>query len=164
MKQGVKISDSNTLTFIAALLRILVGLFLLVTWINNLGKGLYTPAGLVHFFTAVYPQSENPLHWYAAFIGTVIIPSRMFFSPFQMIAELVIAIGLLVGLWTPVVGLACIFFLVNTLLATAGNHSVAINLIPIVILLLVLVVRGGRPLGLDGNLVKRNPNLARWLF
>jgi hypothetical protein len=55
-----------------ALLRLMLGAMFLTTWASNFSKGFYTPDGLVVFFSQVFPQSENPLAWYAGFINTVI--------------------------------------------------------------------------------------------
>ena len=70
-----------------SLLRIMLGLLFLTTWLSNLNKGFYTPDGLLNFFTNVFPQSQNPLTWYAAFINGVILPVRGAFAPFQLITE-----------------------------------------------------------------------------
>ena len=91
-----KIDHINLLTWIA-LLRIMLGLMFLSTWYSNRLKGFYTPDGLLEFFTHVFPQSENPLAWYAAFIQGFILPIRHIFAPFQLIAEFVMGLALLVG-------------------------------------------------------------------
>jgi uncharacterized membrane protein YphA (DoxX/SURF4 family) len=93
-----------------SLLRILLGVLFLTTWYSNLSKGFYTPEGLVDFFTNVFPQSENPLAWYAAFIDGVIIPIRGFFAPFQLVTEFLIGLFLLIGFLTPLTSFAGIFF------------------------------------------------------
>jgi len=65
-----------------ALLRILLGVMFITTWFSNFSKGFYTPQGLVVFFTQVFPQSENPLAWYAhpinQFVGWVLYPQHLF--------------------------------------------------------------------------------------
>ena len=55
------------LTWIAAL-RIVVGLMFVLTWLPNFLDGVYTPDGLLIFFTEDFPQSENALGFYANFI------------------------------------------------------------------------------------------------
>jgi len=104
-----------------ALLRIMLGLVFLTTWGSNLLKGFYTPDGLQNFFLNVFPQSENPLTWYAAFINNVILPVRGAFAPFQLVTEFLMGLALLVGLFTPLASVAAIFFLANTFLATFGH-------------------------------------------
>jgi uncharacterized membrane protein YphA (DoxX/SURF4 family) len=162
MKRWAQFSEPKTPLFWIALLRMLIGLVFLTTWVSNLFKGFYTPDGLLRFFTQVFPQSENPLVFYAAFINGVILPARAVFAPFQLVAELLLALGLLFGFLTPFFSLAGIVFLINTLLATAGQDWIWAYLMPIGILAVVLLARAGRAVGLDGWLVSRYPGLARW--
>jgi NADH:ubiquinone reductase (H+-translocating) len=138
-----------------ALLRMMIGLLFLTTWVNNLIEGLYTPDGLVRLFTEVYPQSENPLAFYAAFIENVILPVRAVFAPFQMVSELMLGLALLVGFFTPLFSLAGIFFLLNTFLATFMQDWYWSHIMPIVILAVVMLTHAGRAWGIDAVLVRR---------
>lgn len=142
------------LTWIA-LLRAMVGLVILTSWLSNLFKGYYTPDGLLKFFTEVFPQSENPLGWYAAFIENGILPVRGIFAPFQLVAEGLLGLALLLGAFTPFFSLAGIFFLINTFLATFGHDWPWAYIMPITILVVVLLTRAGRALGVDGWLAKK---------
>jgi uncharacterized membrane protein YphA (DoxX/SURF4 family) len=162
MKLSARLSQPPIPLFWLALLRMLVGLVFLTTWVNNLSDGLYTPAGLLRFFTQVFPQSENPLAWYAAFINSVILPVHSAFAPFQMVAELLIALALLTGFLTPLFSLGAIFFLINTLLATAGHDWIWAYLMPIGILAVVALAHAGRSAGLDAWLARRFGWPARW--
>ncbi len=138
-----------------ALLRSLVGLVILTSWFSNLGKGFYTPDGLMNFFTNVFPQSENPLTWYAAFINGNILPIRSIFAPFQLVAEFALGLALLLGGLTRLSSLAGIFFLLNTMLATFGHDWPWSYLMPIVILGVVFLAQAGRAWGIDSLLYKR---------
>jgi uncharacterized membrane protein YphA (DoxX/SURF4 family) len=138
-----------------ALLRVMIGLVFLTTWYSNLSKGFYTPDGLLEFFTNVFPQSQNPLSWYAAFIDGVILPARGVFAPFQLVAEFLLGLGLLVGAFTPFFSLAGAFFLMNTFLATFGHDWPWAYLMPMGVLGVVFLSRAGRALGIDAFLAKR---------
>jgi len=138
-----------------ALLRMLVGLVFLTTWISNLFKRFYTPDGLVEFFTVIFPQSQNPLTWYASFIDGFILPIRSVFAPFQLIAEFSLGLALLVGAFTPLFSLVGIFFLMNTFLATFGHDWPWAYFMPIGILAVTFLTQAGRALGVDAYLVKR---------
>ena len=138
-----------------ALLRGVVGLVILTSWASNVGKGFYTPDGLYDFFTQVFPQAENPLTWYAAFINGVILPIRGVFAPFQLVAEFLLGLALLTGGFTRLFSLAGIFFLTNTMLATFGHDWLWAYLMPITILCVVFFTRAGRALGIDALLAKR---------
>jgi uncharacterized membrane protein YphA (DoxX/SURF4 family) len=147
-----------------ALLRILVGLVILTSWASNITKGFYTPDGLYHFFTQVYPQADNPLGWYAAFINGAILPVRAVFAPFQLVAEGLMGLALVLGGLTRLFSLAGIFFLLNTFLATAGHDWPWSYFMPITILAVVFLTRAGRALGLDGWLLRRFGPHGFWLW
>jgi uncharacterized membrane protein YphA (DoxX/SURF4 family) len=137
------------------LMRIMLGLMFLSTWASNLTKGYYSPDGLQHFFTEVFSQAENPLAFYASFINTVILPMRDVFAPFQLVAEGLLGLALLVGVFTPVACLAGVFFLGNVFLATFGHDWPWAYLMPISLLGAIFFARAGRSLGLDAVLVRR---------
>jgi uncharacterized membrane protein YphA (DoxX/SURF4 family) len=147
-----------------ALLRIMLGVMFLSTWLINLFNGFYTPDGLLGFFTKIFPQSENPLVFYANFINNVILPVRGVFAPFQMVTEFLLGLGLLVGAFTPFFSLAGIFFLINTFLATFGHDWPWAYLMPIGILTITFFTRAGRALGVDAKLLKRfgEPGFLFW--
>ena len=144
----------TSLTWIA-MLRALVGVVILTSWFSNLGKGYYTPDGLANFFSHVFPQSENPLTWYAAFINGVILPVRSYFAPFQMVAEGLLGLALLLGGFTRLFSLAGIFFLTNTFLATFGHDWPWAYFMPIGMLGVVFLSRAGRAWGIDSWLYRR---------
>lgn len=138
-----------------ALLRIMLGLLFLTTWASNLSKGFYTPDGLLNFFTNVFPQSDNPLTWYASFINNIILPIRGFFAPFQLVTEFLLGLSLLVGVLTPWVSAVAAFFIMNTFLATFGHDWPWSYAQVLAILFVVFFTRAGRSLGVDAWLVKR---------
>ncbi len=148
------LSQKSRLSWIA-LLRIVVGVMFLSTWLPNFLDGLYTPDGLQRFFTEDFPQSENPLVFYANFIDGVILPIRNVFAPFQLVTEFLMGLALLVGAFTPLASIAGIFFLLNTLLATFGHDWLWSYILPISILVVTLFTHAGRALGVDAYLVKR---------
>jgi uncharacterized membrane protein YphA (DoxX/SURF4 family) len=138
-----------------SLLRILLGILFLTTWSSNLTKGFYTPDGLVDFFTNVFPQSENPLAWYAAFINGIILPIRGFFAPFQLVTEFLIGVFLVLGFLTPLTSFAGFIFIINTFLATFGHDWPWSYGMMLAILAVVLVTRAGRSIGIDNLLYDR---------
>jgi uncharacterized membrane protein YphA (DoxX/SURF4 family) len=138
-----------------AVLRIIVGLMFLLTWLPNFLDGLYTPEGLVIFFTEEFPQSENPLRFYATFIDGIILPIRNIFAPFQLVTEFLMGLAILVGAFTSIASIAGIFFLLNTMLATFGHDWLWSYILPISILVVVLFTHAGRAIGVDAYLLKR---------
>lgn len=143
-----------------ALLRIMLGLLFLTTWASNLLKGYYTPDGLQYFFTQVFPQSENPLGWYAGFITGVILPARAVFAPFQLVTEFLLGLFLLVGFLTPWTAAAAAFFILNTFLATFGHDWPWSYATILGILGVVFLTNAGRSLGVDGWLAARAERMS----
>jgi len=164
MKNAPAVSSPQTSLKWVALLRILMGLVFLTSWLSNFLQGFYTADGMLSFFTQIYPQSENPLPFYAAFIDGLILPIRGFFAPFQLVTEGLMAVALLVGAFTPFFSLAGMFFLLNTFLATLGHDWPWSYLMPIAILAVTFFTQAGRALGVDAYLVKRFGNRNRFLW
>ena len=163
MDHATKTKYLNLLKWMA-MLRMLVGIMFLSTWGVNILKGFYTPDGLHIFFTEIYPQSENPLAFYAAFIDNVILPIRNVFAPFQLVSEGVLGLALLSGAFTPFFSLAGIFFLVNTFLASLGHDWPWSYLLPIGILAATYFTRAGRVWGVDALLLKRFGERGRFFW
>jgi uncharacterized membrane protein YphA (DoxX/SURF4 family) len=138
-----------------ALLRIMLGVLFLTTWASNLFKGFYTPDGLLEFFTQVFPQSDNPLGFYAVFIDGVILPIREVFAPFQLVTEFLLGLFLLIGFLTPWTSAAGAFFILNTFLATFGHDWPWSYGTILTILFVLFFTRSGRSLGVDARLVTR---------
>jgi uncharacterized membrane protein YphA (DoxX/SURF4 family) len=164
MRKVFSASSENVSLSWIAFLRIMLGLVFLTTWTSNLSNGFYTPAGLYQFFTVVYPQAENPLALYAAFINHVILPIQGVFAPFQLVAEGLMGLALLVGAFTPFFSLAGIFFLTNTFLAALGHDWPWSYIMPIMILAVVFFTRAGRAFGVDAYLLKRFGERGRLLW
>ena len=164
VKLPSSLKEPRTPLFWLALLRVMIGLVFLTTWGSNLFKGFYTPDGLLNFFTNVFPQSENPLRWYADFINNVILPVRGVFAPFQLVTEFLMGLALLVGAFTPLACAAAVFFLLNTFLATFGHDWPWAYFMPIGVLGVCFLARAGRGLGVDAYLHKRfgEPKFPLW--
>jgi uncharacterized membrane protein YphA (DoxX/SURF4 family) len=147
--------DENPVSLVwVALLRIMLGALFITTWSSNLSKGFYTPDGLQHFFTDVFPQSANSLTWYAAFIENVIIPIRGIFAPVQLVGEFLLGLFLLIGVFTPITSGFAAFFIINTFLATYGHDWPWSYITILGILFVVFMTKAGRSLGVDAWLHK----------
>jgi uncharacterized membrane protein YphA (DoxX/SURF4 family) len=142
-------------TLISAL-RILLGVILLVTWKENLDKGLYTPDGFRGFIE--YLAEGHPLEFYRSFLLGIMAPVAGFFGPFQTVAELGMGLALLTGALTRLAGLGAIFFFLNLFLAYLNpNLGVWIwTYVMLIALALVATLAGaGRTWGVDALLVRR---------
>lgn len=164
MKKLLNLDSQRTALFWVALLRMMIGVLLLTTWFSNLKKGFYTPDGLQVFFTEVFPQSANPLGWYASFITGVILPIKGFFAPMQLIGEFLLGLFLLVGFFTPLTSAMTAFFIVNTFLASFGHDWPWSYVTILGILFVVFITRAGRSLGIDAWLLEKRGEPRSFLF
>jgi uncharacterized membrane protein YphA (DoxX/SURF4 family) len=140
--------------FWMALLRIILGLMFVDTWMANLEKDLYTPDGLEAFLRG--QLNEDTPGFYRSFIEDVIIPAKAVFAPFQLVTELAMGVVLVLGLLTRPAALGSFFFLLNTYLISIGTGEWAWGYyLPMSMSLAVFFAGAGRSLGLDNWLAKR---------
>ena len=140
------------------LLRVILGVIILVTWFDNLQKGLYTADGLTGFFNWLFdPENGNgsSLLFYKSILDAVIIPVAGVFAGFQMVTELLMGLGLLLGGLTRFFGLAAVVFFLNLSLAYFGGHEWIWTYILLLVSSLVIAqTRAGRRWGLDRWLIQ----------
>ena len=113
MEGGLTIDSGTRGSTGATILRITLGVIILVTWLENLDKGLYTAEGLTSFLDSLF-DSENgngsSLTAYKSFLDAAVIPVAGVYGGFQLVVELLMGVGLLVGGLTRLFSLiACSF-------------------------------------------------------
>ena len=140
------------------LLRIILGVIILITWFDNLQKGLYTAEGLTGFFNWLF-DAENgngsSLIFYKSILDAIIIPIAGVFGGFQMVTELLMGLGLLLGGFTRFFGIAAAVFFLNLFLAYFGGHEWIWTYVLLLMSALVIAqTRAGRRWGLDQWLIR----------
>jgi uncharacterized membrane protein YphA (DoxX/SURF4 family) len=142
-----------------ALLRITLGVIILATWLENLQKGLYTGDGLTGFFNWLFDAQNgnaSSLTFYKSFLDSVIIPMAGVFAVFQLVAELLMGVALLVGGFTRFFGLAAMLFFLNLFLAYFGGQEwIWVYVLLFMSSLAVTLSHAGRRWGLDQWLVQK---------
>lgn len=111
-----------------AILRIVLGVIVLVSWWDNLNKepaSLYSGEGLTGLFNWLFDPNGNAstLTFYKALMDATVLQVPGLFAAFQMVTELLMGLGLLLGGFTRFFGLAATFFFLNLLLAYFGGHE-----------------------------------------
>lgn len=142
-----------------ALLRITLGVIILATWYDNVTSGLYTADGLTGFFNWLF-DAENgngsSLTFYKAILDTTVVPIAGAFAVFQLVLELFLGLGLLVGGLTRFFGLAAMFFFFNLYLSYFGGHEwIWTYVILFMSSLAVFLGYAGRKWGVDAALLKK---------
>jgi uncharacterized membrane protein YphA (DoxX/SURF4 family) len=149
---------ARRMSFVLALLRILMGAMFVAVWAENLRKDLYTPDGYRDFITDLAQQTD--ITWYGDFILEFVAPNAAVFAYGQLVLELVVmGLFLLAGFLTPVSALVSAGFSLNLLLASWGvpGEWQGTYVMMIAILLAVAVGQAGRTLGIDARLARKNP-------
>lgn len=139
-----------------AILRITLGVILLVTWAENLQKGLYTAEGLRGFLNWLFDPEGNAssLTFYKAFLDATVIPAAGLFGVFQLVGELLMALGLLTGTLTRFFSLAAMLFFLNLFFSYFGGHEWIWTYVLLFMASLTLFLGyAGRYLGVDRRLV-----------
>lgn len=148
-------SQPKVSLFWLVLLRVMLGLLFITQWYSNLVNGLFTPEGLEGLFNYFYMASDNPLEWYRAFTQNVILPVAPFFTKFQLVAELLMGIALLVGFFTPLASVTAAFFVTNIFLSSWGADWPWSYLMILTICGILFFARAGRSMGVDRMLLNR---------
>jgi uncharacterized membrane protein YphA (DoxX/SURF4 family) len=143
-----------------AILRVMMGLVFLTTWLSNLNKGLYGD-GFVPFIQGWADGTD--FGWYAALLNDVIIPNADILRVVQIVTEgLFMGVFLTIGLLTPISAAIAGFFVVNLFFASFGTGEWPWTYIMMGVMLAVIALtRAGRAYGVDTWLVKKRGE-TRW--
>lgn len=148
--------EQNTARQATAILRITLGVILVVTWFKNLQDGIYTADGIVGLFNYLFNDNGGGPAFYRSLINGTILQVPGLFAVFQLVGELLLGLGLLVGLFTPLAALGAALFFFNLFLAyLGGNEWIWTYVLLTVSALVVALSQSGRAWGLDSLLLRR---------
>lgn len=148
--------EQNTARQATAILRITLGVILVVTWFKNLQDGIYTADGIVGLFNYLFNDNGGGPAFYRSLINGTILQVPGLFAVFQLVGELLLGLGLLVGLFTPLAALGAALFFFNLFLAyLGGNEWIWTYVLLTVSALVVALAQSGRAWGLDSLLLRR---------
>src|SRR3984893_10551005 len=143
-----------------AIVRITIGAMFLWVFFENLGKGLYTPAGYAGLINYYIKASHAPAAWKAV-MGLAASHAAMA-APLQAMTEISLGILLVIGLLTRPVGLVAFLFLPSLWVSEAGTAWIWELLVPVLASLALAVGRAGRAWGVDALLARRWPSSPWW--
>ena len=150
--------DTKQLRTAVALLRITLGVIILVTWYDNLRGGLYTAEGLTGFFNWLFDGeggNGSSLLFFKAFLDTAVVPVAGTFGAFQLVAELVMGLALLLGFFTRFFGLAAMLFFTNLFLSYFGGHEWIWTYVLLFMSALTITLgAAGRRWGIDSRILR----------
>ena len=140
--------------------RITIGALFLSTFFENLGKGLYTPAGYAGLIRHYIETSHAPAVWKAV-MGLAANHAAMA-APMQGMTEISLGILLLIGLFTRPVAFVAFLFLGSLWLSELGTSWIWELLVAVLASLGLAVGRAGRAWGIDALLARWRPESPWW--
>src|SRR6201981_3834110 len=143
-----------------ALVRVTVGAMLVWVFLENLGKGLYTPAGYAGLINYYIKQSHSPGVWKAV-MGLVASHAALA-APMQALTEIGLGVLLVVGLLTRPVAFVAFLYLGSLWVSEWGTAWIWELLVPVLASLALAVGRAGRAWGVDAWLAERRPSSPWW--
>src|SRR6266446_7258640 len=143
-----------------AIVRLTIGAMFVWVFFENLGKGLYTPAGYAGLINYYINASHSPAAWKAV-MGLAANHAAMA-APMQGTTELSLGILLVIGLLTRPVGLVAFLFLSSLWISEWGTSWIWELLVPVLASLALSVGRAGRAWGVDALLARRWPSSPWW--
>jgi uncharacterized membrane protein YphA (DoxX/SURF4 family) len=143
-----------------AIVRITIGAMLVWVFFENLGKGLYSPAGYAGLINYYIKQGHSPAAWKAV-MGLVASHAAMA-APMQALTEISLGILLVIGLLTRPVAFVAFLYLASLWVSEWGTSWIWELLVPVLASLALAVGRAGRAWGVDAWLAERRPSSPWW--
>ena len=145
-----------------ALVRVTIGAMLVSVFFENLGKGLYTPAGyagLIHYYIE---KGHSPALWKAVMEQAA--SHAAIAAPMQAMLEISLGVLLILGLLTRPVAFVAFLYLGSLWMSEWGTAWIWELLVPVLASLGLAIGSAGRAWGVDAWLAQRRPNAPWWLL
>jgi uncharacterized membrane protein YphA (DoxX/SURF4 family) len=143
-----------------AIVRLTIGSLFVWVFFENLGKGLYTPAGYAGLINYYIKQGHSPAAWKAV-MGTAASHAAMA-APMQAATEILLGVLLVIGLLTRPVAFVAFLYLGSLWVSEWGTAWIWELLVPVLASLALAVGRAGRTWGVDAWLARRRPSSPWW--
>ena len=143
-----------------AIVRLTIGAMFVWVFFENLGKGLYRPAGYAGLINFYIRNDHAPAVWKAV-MGLAAAHASMA-APLQGLTEISLGILLLLGLFTRPAALVAFAFLGSLWISEWGTAWIWELLVPVLASLALSIGSAGRTWGVDGFLARRLPSSLLW--
>ena len=143
-----------------ALVRVTIGSMFVWVFFENLGKGLYTPAGYGGLISYYIKASHSPAAWKA--VMGLMASHAAVAAPIQAITEISLGILLVIGLLTRPAAFVAFLFLGSLWISEWGTSWIWELLVSVLACLGLAVGRAGRKWGVDAWLAQRWPSSWWW--
>ncbi len=143
-----------------AIVRVTIGAMLVWVFFENLGKGLYTPAGYAGLINYYIKASHSPAAWKAV-MGLAANHAAMA-ALMQAMTEICLGILLVIGLLTRPAAFVAFLYLGSLWISEWGTAWIWELLVPVLASLGLAIGRAGRRWGADAWLSQRWPSSPWW--
>jgi uncharacterized membrane protein YphA (DoxX/SURF4 family) len=143
-----------------AIVRVTIGAMFVWVFFENLGKGLYTPAGYAGLINYYIKASHSPAAWKA--VMGLAANHAAIAAPMQAMTEISLGILLLIGLLTRPVAFVAFLYLGSLWISEWGTAWIWELLVPVLASLGLSIGSAGRRWGVDSWLSQRWPSSPWW--
>src|SRR5215471_10559428 len=143
-----------------AIVRLTIGAMFVWVFFENLGKGLYTPAGYAGLINYYIKQGHAPAAWKT--IVALAANHTSMAAPAQAVTEISLGVLLVLGLLTRPAALVAFAFLSSLWVSEWGTAWIWELLVPVLASLALAVGGAGRTWGVDSFLARRRPSALWW--
>lgn len=143
-----------------AIVRLTIGAMFVWVFFENLGKGLYTPAGYAGLINYYIQHDHAPALWKG--VMALAASHAAMAAPLQGLTEISLGVLLVLGLLTRPVGLVAFGLLGSLWISEWGTSWIWELLVPTLASLALSVGSAGRTWGLDALLARRRPSSLWW--
>ncbi len=143
-----------------AIVRVTIGAMFLWVFFENLGKGLYTPAGYAGLIGYYLKASHCPAVWKS--VMSLAASHAAIAAPMQGLTEISLGILLLIGLFTRPAATVAFLFLGSLWISEFGTSWIWELLVSVLASLGLAIGRAGRAWGVDAWLSQHWPSSPWW--
>ena len=143
-----------------AVVRVTIGAMLVSVFFENLGKGLYRPAGYAGLIDYYIKQGHAPAAWKA--VMSLAASHAAMAAPMQAATEISLGILLVIGLLTRPVAFVVFLYLGSLWMSEWGTAWIWELLVPVLASLGLAIGSAGRKWGVDAWLAQRWPSAPWW--
>ncbi len=143
-----------------AIVRLTIGAMFVWVFFENLGKGLYTPAGYAGLINFYIQHDHAPAVWKSVMALAAAHASMA--APLQGFTEISLGVLLLLGLFTRPAALVAFAFLGSLWISELGTAWIWELLVSVLASLALSVGSAGRTWGVDAFLARRRPSSLWW--
>src|SRR6266436_534663 len=143
-----------------AIVRGTIGAMFVWVFFENLGKGLYTPAGYASLIRHYIEARHSPAAWKA--VMGLAANHAAIAAPMQGLTEISLGVLLVIGLLTRPAAAVAFLFLGSLWISEWGTSWIWELLVPMLASLGLAIGRAGRRWGVDAWLSQRWPSAPWW--